>query len=317
MYRGLVIFIFLLAACRPTAGSAAQYHPQAFSFEDAVLQYAVKPNESLLEIARRFNLGYNSIAHANPTVDPYVPAPGTLLTLPTAWIVPDTPGFNGGILINLPELRLYLFPPQMNGTVISFPIGIGDLGKDTPIGTFTIIEKKVAPTWYVPESIRLEKPYLPPVVPPGPDNPLGSHALRLSLRTILIHGTDKPWGIGRRSSFGCVRLYPEDIKQLYNMVEKGTSVTIVSQAVKAAVTADGNIFVEVHPYDDRNYLQEAVELLDEQDLLHRIDLTKLYTALREKKGMPIDITEGSEAPADPARHAASKEAMTAAERKKP
>lgn len=304
-------------ACCPGAGSASEYHSQAFGFDDAVLCYAVKPNESLPEIARRFGLGYNSIMNANPDVDPYIPPTGTLLTIPAAWIVPDTTGFQGGILINLPELRLYFFPSNMSGSVISFPIGIGDLGKDTPVGTFTIIEKKTEPTWYVPDSVRREKPYLPRIVPPGPDNPLGSHALRLSLRTILIHGTDKPWGIGRRSSFGCVRLYPEDIRQLYNLVQTGTRVTIVSQAVKVAVTADGNVFVEVHRYDDRNYLHDAVRLLGEHDLLEKIDLFKLFGALQEKRGMPVDITAGNDLPATPIRHAASSKTGSAAERKIP
>lgn len=285
----LAILLILAAGCWNDI-PAAEQHPQAFGFEDAVLKHEVRPQETLPEIARRFNLGYNAIVSANPRVDPYMPPPGTILTVPAAWILPDTSFFRGGILINLAELRLYYFPPERGGSVLSFPIGIGDMGRETPAGVFTVVEKITNPTWHVPESVRREKPHLPQTVPPGPDNPLGSHALRLSLPTILIHGTDKPWGIGRRSSAGCIRLYPEDIRRLYPLVRKGTRVTIVSQAVKAGVTADGTIFVEVHPFDQRNYLREAMILLEENGLLERVDLSRLMEALREKRGMPVDVT---------------------------
>lgn len=285
----LTIFLILAAGCWNNV-PAAEQHPQAFGFEDAVLNYEVQMQETLPEIARRFNLGYNAIVSANPGVDPYMPSPGTMLAVPAAWILPDTSFFRGGILINLAELRLYYFPSERGGSVLSFPIGIGDMGRETPAGVFTIVEKISNPTWHVPESVRREKPHLPRTVPPGPDNPLGSHALRLSLPTILIHGTDKPWGIGRRSSAGCIRLYPEDIRRLFPLVGKGTRVTIVSQAVKAGVTADGAIFVEVHPFDQRNYLREAMILLEENGLLERVDLSRLMEALREKRGMPVDVT---------------------------
>jgi len=128
-------------------------------------------------------------------------------------------------------LRLFVQPSTDRHDL---PIGIGDQGKETPVGTFTIIEKIIKPAWYVPESIRKEEPDLPAVVPPGPDNPMGSHALRLSNPTLLIHGTNRPWGIGMRSSHGCIRLYQEDISVLFGMVKRGTPVTIVDQPVKAA-----------------------------------------------------------------------------------
>jgi L,D-transpeptidase ErfK/SrfK len=175
---------------------------------------------------------------------------------------------------------------------MTLPIGIGREGFNTPVGKFSIVEKTVNPSWYVPESIQKEKPELPKVVPPGPDNPLGSHALRLSLGSVLIHGTNKPWGVGRRVSHGCIRLYPEDIPRLFRSVAKGTRVTIVQQPVKVGIR-DKNVFIEVHddnPEGNMNYFEEAVNLLIKKQLIRNISPEKLYKALNEKRGIPVDIT---------------------------
>jgi L,D-transpeptidase ErfK/SrfK len=252
------------------------------------LQYAANKNESLHEIARKFDLGVNELVNANPGVDPFVPGYGSIVQIPVSRILPEVP-VPAGIIVNLPEFRLYIFPSDDPETVLTFPIGIGDLGKDTPVGTYTVIEKIINPAWHVPESIRKEKPELPRVVPPGPDNPMGSHALRLSLGTVLIHGTDRPWGIGMRSSHGCLRLYPEDIVRLFKLVNLGTRVSIVNQPVKVAVK-DEQVFVEVHGYENKNYRGEAIRLLREKKLLERVDMPKLTRALKEMSGMPVDIT---------------------------
>jgi len=248
----------------------------------------VNENESLWEIARKFDIGINEIADANPGVDPIVPSPGTIINIPAKWILPDVP-VSSGIVINIPEFRLYLFPTNNPGMVMTFPIGVGDQGKDTPLGTYKVIEKIVNPAWYVPKSIRKEKPDLPRVVPPGPDNPMGSHALRLSLGTVLIHGTDKPWGIGTRSSHGCLRLYPEDIVQLFKLVHKGTRVTIINQPVKMAIQEE-KVFVELHRYGDTDYMNKVVQLLVDKDLWQRVDFIKLNRELKAMSGMPVDIT---------------------------
>jgi L,D-transpeptidase ErfK/SrfK len=254
--------------------------------------YRVKEGESLIEIARRFDLGYNEITDANPGVDPFVPGNDTPVTLPTAWILPDTSS-RRGIVINLSELRLYYyFTVKGVRYVRTFPVGIGREGDLTPVGTFRVVEKIVKPAWYVPESIREENPRLPRVVPAGPDNPLGSRALRLSLPTILIHGTNKPWGVGRRVSHGCIRLYPEDIPKLFAMVSWGTSVDIVRQPVKIGIR-DGRVFVEVHKSDQgshADYFQVAVRLLQSKELLNRVNTRKLYKAVESRNGMPVDIT---------------------------
>lgn len=254
------------------------------------MTYQVRPDESLLEIARRADLGYDEITAANPGVDPFVPDTGSWIVLPTRWILPDVP-IRKGIVINLAEMRLFLFPGGRSGTILTFPIGIGDQGKDSPLGTFTVVGKMKNPPWHVPESIRRERPDLPAVVPPGPDNPLGSHALRLSDRSLLIHGTNRPWGIGMRSSHGCIRLYPEDIPVLYRAVPRGTSVAIVNQPVKATVVK-GRVYLEVHDYTDGKGLYgKAMKVVEAKRLAGRVDPRKIRKAAREKKGIPVDVTK--------------------------
>jgi len=264
----------------------------------------VEENESLWEIARKFDVGINEISDANPGIDPIIPKPGTTVRIPTIWILPDVPD-RSGIIINITEFRLYYFPPDSPGLILTYPVGVGDEGKDTPVGTYTVVEKIPNPDWNVPESIRKEKPDLPKVVPFGPDNPMGNYALRLSLSTILIHGTDRPWGIGTRSSHGCLRLYPEDIERLFNLVDEGTKVTIVNQPIKVAA-CDGKIYVEVHKYGDIDYKGMALQLLRRKGLLKRVDLVALKIALNEKTGIPIEITQNRRSRKYPSTHKQSK-----------
>lgn len=251
--------------------------------------YQVKPDESLLEIARRHGIGIGAISAANRGVDPFLPDPGSRILLPTEWILPDAP-IRHGIVVNIAEMRLFVFSHDRPPTVTTFPIGIGDEGKETPIGTFTVIEKIKDPTWYVPESIRIERPELPAVVPPGPDNPLGSHALRLSKPTLLIHGTNRPWGIGARVSHGCIRLHQEDIALLFGMIQPGTRVSIVDQPVKATAAGD-RIYLQVHDYQDgRDLYREALKVLEAKNLASRVDLEKTRNACREQTGLLVDVS---------------------------
>ncbi len=246
-------------------------------------------DESLPEIARRYDIGFNAIVAANPGVDPFVPGARRKVAIPSQWILPDTSA-KDGIVINLAEMRLYLFPRNGSRTVTTFPVGIGDEGWDTPLGTFTVIEKIKDPAWYVPRSIRKEKPYLPAVVPPGPDNPMGSRALRLSNPKILIHGTDRPWGIGSRNSHGCIRLYEEDIARLFEKVGRGTGVTIVNQPVKAAARG-GHVFVQIHDYGGgRDLYDEALRVLDAKGLTGGVDLQKVRKAARARSGLLADVS---------------------------
>ncbi len=288
----LIIYLVLLSA-----PARAIYKIYSYDKSSTVVgiakTYRVHAGESLIEIARKFDLGYNEITDANPGLDPFVPGKGALVKIPTSWILPDIAAHDS-IIINLSEFRLYYFFRERKSVkVTTFPIGLGDEGFDTPVGQFKVIKKIVAPTWYVPESIKKERPGQPSVVPPGPDNPLGSHALRLSLETILIHGTNKPWGVGRRSSHGCIRLYPEDIPRLYQLVPKGMKVTVVRQPVKVGVRKD-KVYIEVHrdyQATNLNYFNEAVNLLMKRNLMGKVNTNRLARAVKKKQGMPVDITK--------------------------
>lgn len=283
-------FIFLLIPDR--AHADVFLLKKDSSLIGTVKEYRVKDNESLIEIARRFKLGYNEIVDANPDLDPFVPKNGSNVFIPSSWILPDSS--RNGIVINISEMRLYYFYKKGGRDFVrTYPIGIGDDGKETPIGKFRIIEKIENPSWHVPESIRKERPELPSVVPPGPNNPLGSHALRLSLGSYLIHGTNRPWAVGRKVTHGCLRLYPEDIPELFNLVPVGTPVTIVRQPVKVGYE-NGVVYIEVHRdehWKDEDYRNETSRLLRKKNLLSRINSEKLYQAITEMSGVPTVISD--------------------------
>jgi L,D-transpeptidase ErfK/SrfK len=254
--------------------------------------YTVINNESLYEIARMYKTGFNKIVSANPGVDPYVPGKGTSLVLPTSWVLPDS-ARDDGIVINISEMRLYRFYKLKSIQLVkTYPIGIGDIGHDTPEGKFRVTEKIVNPAWHVPLSIRKEKPELPEVVPPGPDNPMGAYAIRLSHGTVLIHGTDIPWGVGKRVSHGCIRLYPEDIEDLFHSVQIGTKVLIINQPVKAGLR-EGRIYVEVNEdVEQKNYdyMARLQNLLRKKGFIDRVNMKKLETAVQEKTGFAVDVS---------------------------
>ncbi|MBI2782664.1 MAG: L,D-transpeptidase family protein [Gammaproteobacteria bacterium] len=210
----------------------------------------VQGEETLLDIARAYDLGYDEIVSANPDIDPWTPDAGERVLLPTAHVLPDAP--RAGVVINLAARRLFYYPPAPKGaprTVITHPLGVGREGWSTPLGRTQVADKQAAPPWTVPPSIRREHAAsgdpLPAVVPAGPDNPLGSHALRLGWPSILIHGTNKPAGIGMRVSHGCIQLYPEDIAPLFAVVPVGTPVTVVDQPYLAGIGPDG-LLLEAH-----------------------------------------------------------------------
>lgn len=206
--------------------------------------------DTLSDIARRYDLGYEEIVAANPGMDPWLPGEGAQVVLPTQFVLPDAP--REGLVLNLAAMRLFYYSSPGAGEpsrVITHPVGIGREGWQTPQGTSHVTEKIVQPTWTVPVSVRREHAEkgdpLPPVVPPGPDNPLGEFAMRLSLPSYLIHGTNQPWGVGLRVSHGCVRLYPEDIASLFPEVPEGTQVNIVNQPYLAG-WRNGQLYLEAH-----------------------------------------------------------------------
>lgn len=286
--HAVVLFACLLLLWLSPAGAVEEFYAGDSEVIGTMKWGFIKENDSLIELARKYGLGYNEIAEANLNLDPFIPKLGASVRIPTLWILPNLPR-EQGIVINLSELRLYYYPYPDTKFVFTFPIGIGDEGSETPLGVFTIIEKRVNPTWYVPKSILEKRPGFPTQVPPGPDNPLGTHALRLSSGSILIHGTHRPWGVGRRVSHGCIRLYPEDIPELYRLVPIRTKVIIVRQPVKLG-QKNGKVFLEVHRGEDVNYSQEAVKLIKARNLASLIDRVKLSRVLREKSGIPEEIS---------------------------
>lgn len=282
---GAVIAAFILVAQPLSAG----FVPYQDGLLGHLQHYQVKKNESLIEIARKHDVGFNEITAANPGLDPFVTDAGTVVTIPAAWILPSLPA-RSSVVINLPEFRLYYFPKRSAGRTLTFPLGIGDQGTDTPLGSYRIVQKIVKPAWHVPKSIRRQRPSLPEVMPSGPDNPMGSHALRLSSNDILIHGTNRPWGIGRRSSHGCLRLYPEDIVTLFKVLPVGTRVVIVDQPVKIGVSGK-RIYLEAHgSHRVAVTVGDVVLKLAGAKLLGRTDLRRLITAMEERRGIPVDIT---------------------------
>jgi len=208
------------------------------------LDYLPARGETLMEIARRAGIGYDNLVRANPGVDPWNPSPGVHLLLPKATLLPED--LRPGITINLAELRLY-FLRDSNGTreLHVYPVGIGREGWETPLGEFRIVTIVDDPSWTPPSSLREEKPDLPLVVPPGEDNPLGAFWIGLDAAGVGLHGTNQPFGVGRRVSHGCLRLYPEDIRELVQMVGPGVPVRIIDQPVKI-VTDHQRAWVEVH-----------------------------------------------------------------------
>jgi L,D-transpeptidase ErfK/SrfK len=208
--------------------------PNGDSIVGTVVVTLAADDDTLPDIARRFDVGYEEIVRANPGVDPWLPGRGREIVVPTAFVLPDAP--MEGVVVNIAAMRLYYFPPVAKGApriVITHPIGIGKVGWKTPEGVTRITAKQRDPVWIPPDSVRKEHlengDPLPTRVPAGPDNPLGAHLFRLSWPTYLIHGTNKPYGVGMRSSHGCLRLYPEDIRALFETLPVGTKVQVVNQ----------------------------------------------------------------------------------------
>ncbi len=252
---------------------------------------------TLPRYARAYGLGYREILAANPGVNPWVPGEGTEVLLPLAFLLPEAE--RSGIVLNLAELRLYYFPPG-GDRVLSYPIGIGREGWQTPVMQARVTAKIENPSWTPPESIRLEHAAagdpLPGVVPPGRDNPLGRYAIQLDIPGYFLHGTNKPLGVGMRISHGCVRLYPEDIEELVYKVSSGTPVQIVNQPVKAGWHR-GALYLEVHePLEEEQASFDALEAAREavaRALVRRdvpVDEDRLLAAATEARGVPVRVS---------------------------
>jgi len=273
----------------------------------ALRTVTVKGKDTLLDIARRNGLGYTEIVSANPTLDPWVPGEGGRVLLPTRFILP--PGERSGLVINLAQMRLFYFPTPGKGekpVVITHPIGIGVEYGSTPLGETKIVRKAANPTWYPPKGVRERRAaagvILPPSVPPGPDNPLGTHALYLGFAEYLVHGTNRPWGIGMRVSSGCIRMYPEGIAALFPRVPVGTPVRIVDQPWAVGIEK-GVPYVQVFA---RPRMEAGVEwpesLLEHTPLVRAlagraprgaIDWDRVMKATEERLGVPLPVAPRS------------------------
>lgn len=253
--------------------------------------YKARPGETFLDIGRREDVGIGEMEIANPGVDPWLPAQVPYVLVPTAFVVPQ--GAHKGILINVAEMRMYYFPGP-SGIVTTFPLGLGPYDWQTPRGLFKVSRKEVNPTWHVPPSIRKEMENPVVAVPPGPANPLGKYRFVLSIPGYGIHGTNKPWGVGRYYSHGCIRMYPEDIHYLFDRVQRGYAVEIVYQPVKVGLEGR-EVFVEVHddPYGLVPDLEgEAWRQIEIMGAAGRVDGDRLRRAIQDRRGFPVNVTKG-------------------------
>jgi L,D-transpeptidase ErfK/SrfK len=237
--------------------------------------------DTLADIGRRFGVGYDEIVRANPDVDPWLPGSGTEILLPTRFVLPH--GVSKGLVINIAEYRMYYFRTDAEGSeVITFPISIGRQDWATPLGEARVVSKLRKPSWYPPQSVRdehaAEGKVLDRVVPPGPENPLGEYAMRLNLPGYLIHGTNRPAGVGMRVTHGCIRMFPEDIEWLFPQVAVDTAVRIVNEPYKLD-WLENELYLEVHPP-----LEEDAELV-ERDLT---PITELYVRITRDRPADID-----------------------------
>ncbi|HEY7774991.1 MAG TPA: L,D-transpeptidase family protein [Kineobactrum sp.] len=264
--------------------------------------------DTLVRIARRYRTGYGAIREANPAVDSWLPGEGTRVVLPTWHVLPDA--VREGIVINTAEMRLYHFQAAGEDGTASvgvYAISIGRDGRETPLASARVTRKAKHPSWYPPDSIRREREQngqvLPPVVPPGPDNPLGTRAIYLDLPSYLIHGTNRPLGIGMQVTAGCVRMYPEDIEYLFAQVAIGSKVQIVHQPVKAGLSGDV-LYVEVHDSlegvpeaagERMQMMREAIARAVGSRSGFRVNWDLVELAVIESSGIPVPVGAGEEA----------------------
>lgn len=256
--------------------------------------------DTLLDIGRRHGIGYEEIVQANPGVDVWLPGEGAPVVLPSQYILPA--GTRRGLVVNIAEYRVYYYPESGEPARVStFPISIGRMDWETPLGRARIVTKVRNPAWYPPESIRAEhiadgRPPLPRVVPAGPDNPLGAYAMRLSVPGYLIHGTNRPSGVGMRVTHGCIRMYPEDIEWLFPQVPEGATVELVNQPFKLGWRGS-ELWLEVHPplEEDEEGAMRGLTLITQlyvdatRTRPADVDWSAIEAAYFERRGIPVRV----------------------------
>jgi L,D-transpeptidase ErfK/SrfK len=271
--------------------------------------------DTFADIARRFNVGYQELVRANPGIDPWLPGAGTPIVLPTEFVLPDAP--REGLVLNLAAMRLYYYPKRPKDApkdapaeVYTHPIGIGKVGWATPEGNTKVVAHVKDPVWTPPLSVRKEHEkegdILPDKVPPGPENPLGRHMMRLGWPSYLVHGTNKPPAVGMRASAGCIRLYPEDIARIYDLVPDGTKVTVVNQPYLLGWNGDRLLLQAYEPLvDDKRDWSDVPKSLRQKtrkpattlwkrvaEQADAIDWERIRAAAAEPRGIAIAVGPG-------------------------
>ncbi len=301
--KPFVISLYCIAgyfSLLPAVGSAAEYALSSEQFVGDVGYATVGDRDTFSAMARRYELGYEEMRLANPDMDPWLPLAGAVVTLPTRHLLPLAS--RDGVVINVAEYRLYHFSTDADGQAVvnTYPISIGRQQWLTPLGKARVVKKRVNPTWFPPKSVIAEHAergeILGSSVPPGPDNPLGTRSLRLSIPGYLIHGTNKPSGVGMRVTHGCIRLYPENIEALYPQVPIGTPVEIVNQPYKFAYVGDELFFQaypSLEPEDDAyarsltRVMEVFVQVADSQST--DVDWDALEYAYQNPTGLPVRV----------------------------
>ncbi len=316
----------------PTAVRAAKVYDKDYVGETII--YRAKYEDTLVHLARKHGLGFVEMRAANPTLDPWIPGEGARVVLPTQSLLPDAP--REGIVLNLAEMKLYLFEKPGEAPLV-YAISPGREGLNTPVGTTIVNAKKENPTWRPTARMLKEDPTLKEFYPPGPDNPLGTHALYLGWPEMRIHGTNKPYAIGRRASSGCIRMYPESIKDIYNRVPVGTKITSVDQPVKVGWIKD-KMYVEVSPTQEQSLRVEELGEFKSYEITaadmkritakagayaEQIDWEAVRKAVREHRGYPVAVLDKkgakgvhvSDETEDELKAAEEKDRIAAAEKK--
>ncbi len=285
IWRWGVVLGLMIGACVAVAEEDPWIRLRPVAGEEGA--HLVEPGETLHDVAFVHRLGFDATQRLNPDIDPWIPLPGTVVRLPTRYVLPAAEP--EGLVINVPEMRLYDFTDPRKTRV--YAIAVGDAEDPTPIATFEIGAKRIDPVWYVPRSIRNEKPHLPTTMPPGEDNPLGSRWMALGRTSYGIHGTNVRWSIGRGTTHGCVRLYEDVMQGLFERIDRGTRVTILYEPFKWG-TNGKDLFLEVHPDLYQRHpdaLGDTLVLPTQLGLLPLLDLDRVRVVVERAEGIPIRV----------------------------